>query len=124
MTVSTLAEKDERYHEWLEFALKKAKSDNWLDRLIGATVLGRIGGRKAVDELLQMVSERERKEDSAVLKEVVEALGLIGGAEALPALEEISAWPDPLSLGEETVRDTALEAVKEMKWGSAVSRPE
>ena len=86
-------------------------SELWSDRLLGAEVLGAVGGREAVDALAVLIAEATREEDTAVLQAAIRSLKRIGDPRAIPALSRIANWQAPLSLHEEQTRDAARAAL-------------
>lgn len=95
-------------------ALALIRSGDWSQRRQGALTLGRLRGSAAVEALAGVLSETERKENTAVLQAAIEALRQIGDPASIPALHRIANWRDPLSLHEEDTRAAARSALAEM----------
>ena len=63
------------------------------DRLEAACLLGPLGDGRAVPALLQALAAAERDEDSRLLSQLCEALGVLGDAAALEPLARLAATP-------------------------------
>jgi HEAT repeat protein len=72
-------------------------------------MLGELRDRAAVPDLIRVLATVG--EDTAVLIDVVAALVAIGDPAALPVLRQVAAWPEPLTLHGEYVKDAAAEGV-------------